>query len=80
MSKHGRPVFVAVPFDAELLRQGVGVSLAVTLFTSHKLSLGRAAKLAAMSTEAFMDILGQLGIAVIDYDPNELKAELAAIA
>ena len=35
--------------------------------------------MAGLDTGAFMQSLGQLGIAVIDYDPTELTEELAAL-
>jgi len=71
VTKHGQPVFVAVPFDSTLLSNGVGVGLAVKLYTEHVVSMGRAAKIAGMSLEKFMSFLGSLGIPVIDYDPEE---------
>ena len=79
VAKHGQPVFVAVPFSDTLLRNGVNVALAVKLYQEHMLSMGRAAKIAGMRLESFMDCLGRLGIPVIDYDPADLDGELLAL-
>jgi prevent-host-death family protein len=79
VAKHGRPLFVAVPMDEHLLKEGVAVALAVRLFADHVVSLGKAAKLAGMSIEAFIERLGAMGIPVVDYPPEELDAELAAL-
>jgi len=42
ITKHGQPVFVAVPFDETLLREGVKVAFAVKLFNNEVVSLGKA--------------------------------------
>lgn len=79
VAKHGHPLFVAVPLDEALLRSGVHVALAIKLFQEGALSLGRAAKLAELDYESFVERLGDLGIPAVDYAPEELDTELAAI-
>jgi prevent-host-death family protein len=75
VTKHGQPVFVAVPFDETLLKEGVGVALAV----KHEvISLGKAAKLAGMPISEFIDHLGALKISVVRYGKEDLQRELAA--
>ena len=49
VTKHGQPVFVAVPFDEVLVREGIAVALAVKLFDEEHVSLGKAARLAGMN-------------------------------
>lgn len=78
VTKHGQPVFVAVPFDESLLKAGVRVALAVKLFDDDVLSLGRAAKLSGMPQGEFIDHLGALKIPVVRYGKEELQQELAA--
>lgn len=80
ITKHGNPVFVAVPFDAVLLENGVRASLAIKLFDEGTLSLAQAAKLAGMGIEAFMERVGSAGLAVVRTTPEELDAELEVIA
>jgi prevent-host-death family protein len=79
VAKHGHPLFVAVPLDEELLRAGVHVALAIKLFQDGTLSLGKAAKLAGLSYEAMVEQLASMGVPAVDYPPEELDAEVAAI-
>ena len=79
VAKHGHPLFVAVPLDDSLLRHGVHVALAIKLFQDGTISLGRAAKLAGLDHETFLNHLSSLGIPVVDYAPDELDRELEAI-
>lgn len=78
ITKHGQPVFVAVPFDENLLKYGVNVALAVKLFDEETVSLGKAARLANMSHSEFIDLLGSMEIPVARYTPGELEKELAS--
>lgn len=78
VTRHGRPLFISVPFTDDLLEAGVHTALAVTLFKSGELSPARAAKLARMSLPQFLAHLSARGIPVVDYDPAELEQELAA--
>ena len=79
VAKHGHPLFVAVPLDEQLLRFGVGVALAVKLFQDGTLSLGRSAKLAGLSYEAFVEQLAAIGVPAVDYLPDDLDAEVTAV-
>ena len=79
ITKHGRPAAIAVPFDAELLELGVHRRLAARLYAQRLLTLARAAKLANLSVEAFLDVLQISGVDVVDYPPEELDAEHEAV-
>lgn len=76
VTKHGTPVFVAVPFDEALLREGVSVALAIKLFDEERISLSRAARLARLSVSEMIDMLGQHGIPVIRTTEEDLEREL----
>lgn len=52
------------------------VSLAVNLFKAGNLSTGMAARVARMSRLEFTELLGNLGIPVVDYPAGELADEL----
>ena len=78
VTKHGHPVFVAVPFDELLLKNGINVALAVKLFDEDRITLAQGAKLAAMSLSEFIDLLGSMQIAVARYAPGELDREVDA--
>ena len=79
VTKHGRPVFVAVPVGERLLRDGIDAALAIKLYEEEVLSLGKAARLAGLTVEAFIEKLGAWGIPSARYSPGELDEELAAI-
>lgn len=79
VTKHGQPVFIAVPFDEWLLRFGLAVALAMRLYEQDVLSLGQASKIAGLSEEEFVEKLSVAGIAVARYSPDELNQELAAL-
>lgn len=76
VTKHGRPVFLAVPFDEDMLKFGLQQVIAVKLFQENTLTLEKSAKLAGISLEAFIEKLGTLGIAAVDYVATDLQQEL----
>ena len=76
ITKDGRPAMVAVPFDERLLDLGVHRAMAVHLFESGQVTSSQGARLAGVSLEEFIEILGTLGIPVVDYPPEELEEEL----
>jgi prevent-host-death family protein len=78
VTKHGQPVFVAVPFDELLIKNGIGVALAVKLFDEEKVTVAQAAKLAGMSLSEFIDLLGSMQMSVARYAPGELEQEVGA--
>lgn len=78
VTKHGQPVFLAVPFNETLLREGVAVALATRLFDEEAISLGKAARLAGMGVAEFMEHLGRLRIPVARPRAEELERELDA--
>lgn len=79
VAKHGHPLFVAVPLDEHLLEQGVGVALACRLFADKVVSLNKAARIAGLPVEAFVERLGAMGIPAVDYEPEEIDRELKTI-
>ncbi|MUG91499.1 UPF0175 family protein [Scytonema sp. UIC 10036] len=50
--------------------------LSVKLFETEKLSLGQAAKLAGYSKRTFIELLGKMGVPVINYPAEELEQEI----
>ena len=78
ITKHGRPAIIAVPFDTRLLDLGVHRALALHLFENRHLTLVQAAKLAAVTAEEFVDLLGKTGVPAVDYSPEELDDEISS--
>ena len=76
ITKHGKPAILAVPFDERLISQGVHRAMALHLFESHQLTLAQSARVAGLSLDAFIGLLGEAGIPAVDYPPGELAEEL----
>lgn len=77
VTKRGRPLFVTVPFTEQLLREGVGFSLAVDLYRNGMITAARGALLAGMDLAAFFEELNALEVPVADYSAEEVADELA---
>ena len=77
VSKHGRPLFVALPFDDALLQAGVHVALADKLVQSGELSVAAGAKLSGMPYAKYLQHLGSLGVSL--FTGGDLDAELRAL-
>lgn len=76
ITKHGTPVFVAVPFNDTLLQTGVRVSLGINMFAEGHVGLAQAAKIAGVSPSEMMSILAEHKIPMADYSREELQDEL----
>lgn len=57
----------------------VRVALAVHLFASEQVSLGRAAELAGYALADFQELLGTLGIPAVIYDRDEYDRDQKAV-
>lgn len=57
----------------------VRVALAIHLFTSEQVSLGRAAELAGYPLVDFQDLLRSLGIPLVVYDRDEYDRDQKAV-
>ncbi len=80
VTKHGRPVFVAVPFDETIIKSGLPLALAIRLFEEEVVSLGAAAKLAGITVAGMIDELGARAIPVVRYSQTDLDEELSQVA
>ena len=76
ITKHGRPAVLAVPFDDRLLELGVHRALALDLFERRQLTMAQAAKVADLTVEDFIALLGEAEVVAVDYPPDELEDEL----
>lgn len=82
VSKHGKPLFVALPFDDALLQAGVNIALADKLVHGGELSVSAGAKLAAMPYAAYLQHLGSTGYSMLAEPDGSggLDAELDLLA
>ncbi|MBM4038722.1 MAG: UPF0175 family protein [Planctomycetes bacterium] len=71
-----RAALGAAGYTPERLSEEARQQLAARLFARKVLSLGKAAELAGMSLWDFIPLLGDLGIAVADYDEDESRKEM----
>ena len=78
ITKHGRPSILAVPFDDRLLELGIHRALALHLFERNHATLTQAAKVAGVTPEEFVGLLGRAEIPAVDYSPEELDEEIGA--
>jgi predicted HTH domain antitoxin len=77
VTKDGRPLFLAVPYDERLAKEDLHVALAIRMYEQEAVSLGRAALIAGLSLGEFIDRLAALKIPVVRYSGEELERELA---
>jgi len=77
ITKHGKPAILAIPFDERLIGHGVHRAMALHLFESHQVTMAQAAKLAGLSIEEFVELLGEVGISAVDYPAEDLEEEMA---
>ena len=78
VSKHGKPLFVALPFNDALLKSGVNVALADKLVLQAELSVAAGAKLAGLPYARYLQHLGALGYSMLD-ESTDAAAELALL-
>jgi predicted HTH domain antitoxin len=60
-----------MPFDEHLLHK-----LALDLFEAGALTMAQGAKLAGLSLEAFIELLGEAGVVAVRYLPDDLEIEI----
>jgi prevent-host-death family protein len=78
VSKHGKPLFVAMPFNDALLSAGVSVALADKLVQNGELSVAAGAKLSGMPYARYLQHLGAIGYSLLD-ETGDLDQELAVL-
>jgi predicted HTH domain antitoxin len=53
--------------------------MVISLFTEGRISSGKASKILGISRVEFLALLRERGVAYIDYTPDELAEEFAAV-
>lgn len=72
-----KTVTINLPDSVDLTPQETLMALAVQLFEMGKLSLGQAADLAGYSKRTFMELLGNYGVSVFNFPPDDLDSDIA---
>jgi predicted HTH domain antitoxin len=65
--------------DQNEIQRRITEWLVISLFTEEHVSSGKAARLLGISRIEFLALLRRRGIAYIDYTPDELEEEFAAV-
>lgn len=61
------------------LERELRLLLAVKLFELKRVSIGQAADIAELGKIAFMDELSRMGVAIINFDADQLASEFADV-
>lgn len=72
----GQPVMLTVPLGADAGSPEALLELAVRLYESDQVSLGRAAEVAGLPYGRMVDELGRRGVPVARYSTDDLDREL----
>ena len=70
--------FAALRRSPDEVAQEMRLAAAIKWYEVGELSQGKAAELAGISREAFIDALGRFGVSAIQTRPDELKEDLRA--
>jgi prevent-host-death family protein len=76
ITKRGKPAALTLPFDRRLVELGLATDLAVSLFERRLITMAKAARIAGLTLDVFMDLLAQTGIAAVDYPAVDLNREM----
>lgn len=72
----GQPTMLTMPLGADARTPEALLELAVALYGSDQISLGRAAEVAGLPYGSMVDELGRRGIPVVRYSVEDLDREL----
>jgi predicted HTH domain antitoxin len=76
VTSHGKPVKVAIPFDARTFHEGIEKAIALYFVENHILTQAKAAKIAGLSLSTFLQLMAKYGISAVDQSEAELREEL----
>ncbi|MCP4402367.1 MAG: prevent-host-death family protein [bacterium] len=76
VTEHGRPAFLAVPFNERLVGYGLHRTMALYFFETGLVTLSQAAQLASLPLEEFLELLDEAGLPTVDYAAEELDKDL----
>lgn len=68
ITKHSKPIGIALSFGDEILTNGVKTSILLDAYKSASISLGQFSNALNISNKKAMKMLSIMGIEVIDYD------------
>jgi predicted HTH domain antitoxin len=76
MNRATEKTALMVELPASVSGEEAQMAMAIHLFETGKLSLGQAARVSGKSKRAFIDVLGEQNIPVVNYPAEELESEI----
>jgi len=76
ITKHSRPIGITLPLNDDTLSVGIKNLVAIEQYKNGLISLGKMAEFLEISKQEAMSLVNRLGIDWLDYDENELNAQL----
>ena len=70
-----RTLHLNIPETVDFDDKEAVMAVAARLYEKGKLSLGQAAELVGLSKRGFMETLGNFGVSVFNYSPDELDRD-----
>lgn len=71
-----RTLNLSIPDSVNLEDREITMLIATGLYEKGKLSLGQAAELVGLSKRTFAEMLGQYGVSIFNYPPEELSRDV----
>ena len=68
---------IQLPETLDMNEKELATALAAQLYEMGKLSMGQAAELAGYSKRTFMELLGNYGVSVFNFPPEDLVKDIA---
>ncbi len=76
ITKHSRPIGITLPLNNDTLSVGIKNLVAIEQYKNGLISLGKMAEFLEISKQEAMSLVNRLCIDWLDYDENELNAQL----
>ncbi len=76
ITKHSRPIGITLPLNDDTLSVGIKNLVAIEQYKNGLISLGKMAEFLEISKQEALSLVNRLGIDWLDYDENELDAQL----
>lgn len=70
-----KTISIQVPDSVDMDVKEVKFIIASRLYEQGRLSLGEASEVAGVSKRTFVELLGEYGVSVFNYDPEELESD-----
>ncbi|MDF9800261.1 putative HTH domain antitoxin [Catalinimonas alkaloidigena] len=71
-----KQLIIDLPDTMDMEEKEVKIALAAKLYEMGKLTLGQAADMTNHSKEHFMELLGDYGVSLFNYDPEDLDEDV----